>query len=148
MLMASVYLRAQESFFVEKGRNNKKGNKKMSECIVVGIGGFIGSVCRYLIGLLPYKMESGFPIKTLLINTIGAFMISMFASWISKGRISNSHLELMLKVGLCGGFTTFSTFAYETNGLMSNGNHITAILYVVLSVILGIFAVSIGQWIA
>lgn len=118
----------------------------MLNCLFVGIGGFVGSVCRYLIGLIPYKMESGFPVKTLIINVVGAFLISMFATWVTKGKINNSQIELMLKVGFCGGFTTFSTFANETTGLLTTGNYTTAILYMMLSAVLGIAAVLAGQY--
>lgn len=117
----------------------------MVACLYVGVGGFIGSVSRYLIGLLPYKMDNGFPIKTLLINVIGAFMISVFATWISKGRIQNENLVLLLKVGICGGFTTFSTFAYETSDLVTKGSHMVALSYMLLSVVLGVFAIYAGQ---
>ena len=49
----------------------------MTECLIVGVGGFIGSVCRYLIGLVPYEHSSGFPLKTFFINIIGAFLIGL-----------------------------------------------------------------------
>lgn len=120
----------------------------MIECLCVGIGGFIGSICRYLIGQIPYGMENGFPIKTLLINMSGAFFISLLASCFSKGLLQNAHVELMLKVGLCGGFTTFSTFAYETSGLMSQGDHVLAFAYMILSFCLSLAAVFLAQLIA
>ncbi|MDO4976965.1 MAG: fluoride efflux transporter CrcB [Eubacteriales bacterium] len=119
----------------------------MIQCLFVGIGGFIGCVCRYLIGLLPYKMENGFPIKTLIINVVGAFLISLFATFVTKGKITNTNIELMLKVGICGGFTTFSTFAFESTGLMNQGNYFTAITYIIISVVLGVMAVLAGQYI-
>lgn len=125
---------------------NKKGLEEMVNCIFVGIGGFIGSVMRYLVGLIPYKMDSGFPIKTLLINICGAFLISLFSTWVTKGKISNPQVELMLKAGFCGGFTTFSTFAYETSGLFMQGNHFTAIAYIVCSILFGVLAVFAGQY--
>lgn len=117
----------------------------MVACLYVGVGGFIGSISRYLIGLMPFKMDSGFPIKTLMINVMGAFLISMFATWIAKGRIQNDNLILLLKVGICGGFTTFSTFAYETTDLMTKGSHMTALCYMLLSVTLGVLAIFAGQ---
>ena len=84
----------------------------MINCIMVGIGGFIGSVCRYLIGLLPIEASSGFPIKTLAINVVGSFCIGLIAALAAKNEGMNPHVVLLLKVGVCGGFTTFSTFAY------------------------------------
>lgn len=81
----------------------------MTACIYVGIGGFIGSVLRYLFGLIPLKTTHGFPLLTLSINILGAFLIG-FISTIALKESMNPHLVLLLKTGLCGGFTTFSTF--------------------------------------
>jgi CrcB protein len=77
----------------------------MTACIYVGIGGFIGSVLRYLIGLIPLKTTHGFPLLTLSINILGAFLIG-FISIIALKKSMNPHLVLLLKTGLCGGFTT------------------------------------------
>lgn len=117
----------------------------MIECIVVGAGGFIGAVCRYLIGLIPLKEGCVFPIKTFIINIVGAFVIGIIAALAVKSHSLNPNVVLFLKVGLCGGFTTFSSFALETGDLMKNGNTGIALLYVILSVILGVIAVFGGQ---
>lgn len=87
----------------------------MIECIVVGIGGFVGAVCRYLIGLLPLKEGSIFPIKTFAINIFGSFVIGIIAALAVKNSSLNPRFILFLKVGICGGFTTFSSFALETS---------------------------------
>lgn len=117
----------------------------MLECIVVGIGGFIGSVCRYLIGLFPIKPENGFPVKTLCINIIGAFMIGMIVALAERNKNLSPQLVLMVKVGVCGGFTTFSTFAYETADLLKNGNVVIGVSYICASVILSVLAVFVAQ---
>ena len=91
----------------------------MINCLFVGLGGFIGAVCRYLIGLLPVQSESGFPYKTFLINVAGAFLIGCIATYAGKHPAVNPQLVLFLKVGICGGFTTFSTFAFETTDLFA-----------------------------
>ena len=117
----------------------------MIECLAVGIGGFIGSVCRYLIGLLRIEMDSGFPVKTLAINVIGAFLISLIVVLASKDKGINPQLVLMLKVGVCGGFTTFSTFAYESVGLIKGGHFMTALAYICISVVLGIAAIFAAE---
>lgn len=119
----------------------------MINCIFVGVGGFIGSVCRYLIGLLPIRPDNGFPIKTLVINIVGAFLISIIASMAAKNKSISPQLILMLKVGICGGFTTFSTFAYEATDLLNQGYIGVAIGYVALSIVLGMAAVFLGQFI-
>lgn len=117
----------------------------MLECILVGIGGFIGTVLRYLIGLVPIKTDSGFPIKTLIINVVGAFVISLITALAAKNKSMNPQIVLMLKVGVCGGFTTFSTFAYETSDLIQKGNIGVAVCYVLASVVLGVLAVFGAQ---
>lgn len=117
----------------------------MLNCILVGIGGFIGSVCRYLIGLLPIETDSGLPMKTLAINVIGSFLISVIAVLASKDKILNPQAALMLRVGLCGGFTTFSTFAFESADLIKNEHMMTAFIYICLSVILSVIAIFTAQ---
>ena len=108
----------------------------MLNCLIVGIGGFIGSVLRYLIGLLPVSESTVFPIKTLCINIFGAFAIGLIVFSTQGSKTIDPKVVLMLKVGVCGGFTTFSTFALETFDLMQKGAAIAAILYVTLSVLL------------
>jgi CrcB protein len=115
------------------------------KCICVGLGGFVGSILRYLVGLLPIKLDNGFPIKTLIINVVGAFVIGLISAMVTKGKPLDSNLVLALKVGLCGGFTTFSTFAYETTDLLQSGNVFIALGYVCTSVILGVLAVYLSQ---
>ena len=119
----------------------------MLNCIVVGIGGFVGTVCRYLIGLIPIKSVSGFPIKTLAINIVGAFLLGLITAAAVRNKSINPQIVLMLKVGVCGGFTTFSTFAYESVDLMKSGNLAVAFCYIAVSIILSVFAVFAAQMI-
>lgn len=116
----------------------------MLKCVLVGAGGFIGAALRYLIGLIPIKGNDAFPFKTLFINVAGAFMIGIITALAERKNI-NPNLVLMLQVGVCGDFTTFSTFAYETSGLMKNGNTAQAVIYAVLSVVLCVLAVFAAQ---
>ena len=114
-------------------------------CLFVGLGGFVGSVLRYLVGFIPTG-AAAFPIKTLVINIVGSFVIGLVCALASKlGTAMNPQLLLFLKVGVCGGFTTFSTFALESNGLIQAGNTPLAVLYAVLSVTLSIAAVFAAQ---
>lgn len=117
----------------------------MIECIIVGAGGFIGAICRYLIGMIPLKEGCVFPIKTFTINIIGSFIIGVIAALAMKTNSLNPKIVLFLKVGICGGFTTFSSFALETNDLIKDGKINIAVLYAVLSVAAGIIAVFAGQ---
>lgn len=117
----------------------------MLNCLCVGIGGFFGSVLRYLVGLIPLNPSNGFPMKTLIINVIGAFALGLIAALAAKNSSLPEPVVLMLKVGLCGGFTTFSTFAYEATSLMQNGAAGLGITYMLLSMILGVCAVIFAQ---
>lgn len=117
----------------------------LSNIIYVGIGGFIGTVCRYLIGLIPVRADNGFPIKTLAINVAGAFLISLVTALAAKNKSVSPQLTLMLRVGVCGGFTTFSTFAYESADLLKSGSVVTALSYICISTVLGILAVFVAE---
>lgn len=119
----------------------------MIKVLCVGFGGFIGAVMRYLISLLPMKNNFIFPVKTFIINIIGSFAIGLISALIIKYAIENQNLELFLKVGICGGFTTFSTYAFETTELIKNQNYFIGISYAFLSVALGILAVAFAQYI-
>lgn len=116
----------------------------MLDCLVIGGGGAVGAVLRYLLGLVPLKTD--LPIKTAVINVLGCFAIGIIAGLAEK-QFGDIHprLILFLKVGICGGFTTFSLFALETGDLMSGGRYAAAALYAVASVVLGIAAVFLGQ---
>ena len=108
-------------------------------CLCVGLGGFVGSVLRYLVTLLPYG--AGFPVKTLAINVLGAFVLGLICALATRHVDASPQLVLMLKVGVCGGFTTFSTFALETSDLLQSGAWPAALAYVVASVMLSVAAV-------
>lgn len=117
----------------------------MAECLFVGIGGFIGSVCRYLIGLIPLSPSNGFPVKTLVINVAGAFAIGLIAAAAAKNADMSPRIVLLLKTGICGGFTTFSTFALEISDLIRGGSWAAAAAYMLLSLILGVAAVFAAE---
>ncbi len=114
-------------------------------CIFVGAGGMLGSVARYLLGLIPVKGAGGFPVTTLLINVLGALLIGALTAWAQRCGAVSAHTMLLLKVGVCGGFTTFSTFALETEQLLQAGRGGAAALYAALSVGLCGLAVFAGQ---
>lgn len=114
-------------------------------CLVVGFGGALGSVSRYLLTLLPIGPQDGFPLITLGINITGAFCIGLIVA--SAGKISNFDpaLLLFLKVGICGGFTTFSTFSLEAVCLLRSGQSFIAIAYMALSILLCMAAIVGAQ---
>lgn len=117
----------------------------MLDAFVVGIGGFCGAVLRYLIGLLPINSGHGFPVKTFAINLAGCFLIGIVAALAAKNSSVSPKMILFLKVGLCGGFTTFSSFALETTGLLEKGQIWIALLYAVGSVVAGVGAVYLAE---
>ncbi len=116
--------------------------KTFLNCACVGFGGMIGSVARYLIGLLPLRHQSGFPLLTLAVNLLGAFLIGLIVAFAGKNTNLDPRALLFLQVGVCGGFTTFSTFALETQSLLSGGRLLTGLSYAALSVVLCIAAIS------
>ncbi|HWB63485.1 MAG TPA: fluoride efflux transporter CrcB [Chitinophagales bacterium] len=108
--------------------------------LLIGTGGFIGSVGRYLLSvLIQDKMLSSFPFGTLSVNIIGCFLIGALFALSEKGMVSTDW-RLFLVTGVCGGFTTFSSFSNETIALMRGGQIGYAFAYVAASLILGLLA--------
>jgi CrcB protein len=117
--------------------------------LLVGLGGAIGSVFRYLTHLLTSKyFQSSFPISTFLVNIIGSLLIGLFIGYLGKYFPENHPLKFLLIVGFCGGFTTFSSFALENYNLLQNNNQITAYIYMATSIILTISAVGMGSYLS
>lgn len=120
------------------------------DCLAVCTGGALGSLLRHLISLAPFKSvgDAGFPLATLLTNVVGAFVIGLIVATVAAGHELDSRPVLFLKVGLCGGFTIFSTFALESVGLVQRGEPLVAVAYVMLSAGLGMGAVLLAQQVA
>ncbi|MGF1531625.1 MAG: fluoride efflux transporter CrcB [Puniceicoccaceae bacterium] len=109
----------------------------MSDLVFVFIGGGLGATSRYLISLLVQRMiPTSLPLATLGINSLGCFLIGLLAAALLPYHpTSTSHrLWLFLGIGLIGGFTTFSTFSFESFSLYHSGHLTTALLYILLSV--------------
>ena len=116
----------------------------MAGILYVGIGGFIGAAFRYIFTLIGHS-SGNFPLNTLLINIIGSFFIGIiFALSENTGYIS-SNAKLFLQTGICGGFTTFSTFSLETFNLLENGDYLNGGLYIFASVIFCLIGVMLGK---
>jgi CrcB protein len=109
------------------------------------MGGFIGTVLRYLLSIIPLSNKTGFPFITLAINVLGAFAIGILAGISIKYTGVRADLMAFLRVGVCGGFTTFSTFALEITNLLGQGKAWAGIMYIMLSLILGVAAVLLGK---
>ena len=114
--------------------------------LLVGLGGFVGSAARYTIaGALQSLTTSGrFPLGTLGVNVIGCFAIGLLAGWAESIPAFSPSTRLLLMVGLLGGFTTFSSFGYETVEMLRNSRPLLAFANVALQVGLGLPAVWLG----
>ena len=113
--------------------------------IIIGIGGFIGSVARYLTQQLFQKhFPSSFPYGTMWVNIAGCFLIGVIYGLSEKGSILTPEWRLFLATGFCGGFTTFSTFAFENIGLLRDGEYFYAAVYTSVSVFAGLIAAFLG----
>ena len=119
----------------------------MMSVLCVGAGGFVGAVSRYGLGLIP--LASGLPLVTLLINLVGSVVIGAVAEAASLTPTAlPREAVLFLKVGLCGGFTTFSTFSLETLELIEGGQWAVAGGYALASVVLCVAGVLAGKLLA
>ncbi len=119
--------------------------KTLYDCIFVGIGGMLGAISRYLITLIPLKSEHGLPYLTLIINMSGAFLIGLIVALVDREVLMNKQMILFLKVGICGGFTTFSTFSLESYNLIQNGQVVLALAYMMLSALICLGAIELAQ---
>ncbi len=112
--------------------------------LFVFLGGGTGSVLRYLVGL--WIGSAAFPWATFAVNAIGSMAIGLFGGWAARFGWSDE-MRLLLTTGLCGGFTTFSTFSKESLALIEGGCYSLFVFYVAGSVALGIIAAGLGFWI-
>ena len=113
--------------------------------LLAGLGGFIGTCCRYLTNRLYLTyFKTSLPIATFTVNILGCLILGIILGIMNKAGIVSPKINAFLVVGFCGGFTTFSTFSYETFSLGINGETITSLLYVIASLIFGLIAVWFG----
>ncbi|NQU51816.1 MAG: fluoride efflux transporter CrcB [Bacteroidetes bacterium] len=113
--------------------------------LIVGTGGFIGTVMRYLVQIFVEKgMASTFPWGTFIANMAGSLIIGIVFGLAEKGDLLSSEWRMFLAVGVCGGFTTFSSFAYNNLNLLKDHSYGQLLWNVGGSLFLGILAVYIG----
>jgi len=113
--------------------------------LLIGSGGFIGSVARYFVSKLNLSVNLfSIPVGTLVVNVSGSLLIGFLMGLSERSSILTTEGRLFLMVGLCGGFTTFSSFTMENLQLIHNGQFLPVILYTAASVVLGFLAVYLG----
>lgn len=113
--------------------------------LIVGTGGFIGSVMRYLVQVFVEKgMTTTFPWGTFIANVVGSFIIGIVFGLAEKGNVLSAEWRMFLAVGICGGFTTFSSFAYNNLNMIKEHSFLQLLWNVGGSLFFGILAVYLG----
>ncbi len=121
----------------------------LQNMLLVGAGGFIGSALRFGSGQLLLKMfDSIQPIGTLFVNIIGSFLIGLVLGIFEKDDLLSVSWKMFLAVGLCGGFTTFSAFAFENLQFLQTQQYLMSFIYISSSLVFGLVAVYFGFWLA
>ena len=111
----------------------------MKELLIVGLGGFASSISRYLTQLaLISRFSLLFPLGTLAINLVGSLVVGLIFGYAERFQWMNPEWRLFLAIGFCGGFTTFSSFAFDNLRLLEDNNYYQLFWYVSLSLILSV----------
>ncbi|MDH7911219.1 fluoride efflux transporter CrcB [Winogradskyella sp. SYSU M77433] len=118
----------------------------MKQIILVFIGGGFGSVLRFIIGKWLNSNETGIPYGTFAANILGSLLIGIILGLAAKNDSLSQNQTLLLATGFCGGFTTFSTFAYENHVFLKSGDFMTFAIYTIASFIVGFLAVFLGMY--
>jgi len=117
----------------------------MLQIILVALGGAVGSVLRYLVGLWSVRLVgSGFPWGTLTVNLVGSFAIGLLSEAIVRRMGASPEMRLLLITGVLGGFTTFSAFSLDAAALFERGELLSSAVYVAVSVGFSLAAVFAG----
>lgn len=117
--------------------------------LIVGTGSFIGGAMRYLLSTLMKSVcGQGFPWGTLMVNLLGCFLFGVVFAVFGKSSATDNTLYLLLTTGVCGGFTTFSTFANESVQMLQQGNTWGFVGYVATSVVAGLALIALGYGVA
>lgn len=121
----------------------------MTRYLAVMLGGALGAASRYAVGVSVSKLYSGpFPLGTFLINVSGSLLIGFLMGWLLNRPGVDAHWRLFLVTGILGGYTTFSSFEWESLVSLRSGSNSTALLYLISSVAVGLIAAWLGLMIA
>jgi len=118
----------------------------MKNLLLVFIGGGVGSALRYILGKFLNSPETGIPYGTFSANILGSLLIGIILGLAAKNDTLDSNQTLILATGFCGGFTTFSTFAYENHVLLRSGDFTNFAIYTIASFVVGFLAVFLGLY--
>ena len=118
----------------------------LKNILAVGAGSCVGGIARYLISIAMKGVGKGFPWGTLTVNLIGCLLIGLLWGYFSKTATEGTGWALFLTIGLCGGFTTFSTFSKEALVMLQGGNVLSFALYLAVSILAGIALVAAGYY--
>ncbi|MEM6686450.1 MAG: fluoride efflux transporter CrcB [Bacteroidota bacterium] len=116
----------------------------MKQLLLVFIGGGFGSTFRYLLSKYLNSPAGGIPYGTFAANILGSLCIGIILGFASKNQSFSEQYTLLLATGFCGGFTTFSTFAYENHVFLKSGDFLSFFLYTIASFVIGFAAVFLG----
>lgn len=119
----------------------------MKQILLVFFGGGIGSALRYILGKWLNSSNDGIPYGTFLANILGSLLIGIILGLASKNDTLTQSQTLLLATGFCGGFTTFSTFAYENHLFLKSGDFTNFALYTIGSFVVGFLAVFAGIYV-
>ena len=120
----------------------------MKQLLLVFIGGGFGSVLRFIVGKQLNSTTSGIPWGTFTANIIGSLLIGIILGLAAKNDTLAQNQTLLLATGFCGGFTTFSTFAYENQVFLKSGDFTSFAFYTIASFVVGFLLVFLGLYIA
>lgn len=118
----------------------------MKQLLLVFVGGGFGSVLRFIIGKYLNSTQTGIPYGTFAANIIGSLLIGIILGLAAKNQALSNNQVLFLATGFCGGFTTFSAFAYENHVFLKSGDFTSFALYTIGSFIIGFLAVFFGMY--
>lgn len=117
----------------------------LKQILLVGLGGGIGSIFRFLTSIFAARYAvNGFPLGTFMANVLGCLILGLCVGVFGKNPTENENLRLLFVTGFCGGYTTFSTFASENIQLLQQQNYTLLIIYTLASLLLGFLAVAVG----